>query len=299
MNRRTRRTTYTTDSPRHRSGARRWLPMVAAAILVPLLSIMFASTALALPAAQKEEFLVFSDCPLPQAEAGLCVVSTTTGGEFVIGSKKVPISKPITLQGGLATGSLGQQALIGAADGNTLQKVGEEVPGGLLGLIPGLNIGGEVTATTELAAPASSVLVSPGSTAAPGYNPGVAVVLPIKVHLQNELLGEECYIGSNAEPIVLHLYASHSSELEFGGNYKIEKVPRTVLSDTTFAVPAAKGCGGSDELINTLVNSEIGLPSEAGKNSVEMISSLEQTKGEYAHKYLPKKKKEKKVKPQK
>ncbi len=214
----------------------------------------------------------------------------------MIGSKKVPITKPIALQGGLATGSFAQQPLIAAADGNTLAKVPQEVPGGLLGLIPGLNIGGEVTATAELAAPASSVLVSPGSTAAPAYNPGVAVVLPIKVHLQNELLGEECFIGSNAEPVVLHLYSNNTGGIEVGGKEKILKLPRVVLSDKTFSVPAAKGCGGSDELINTLVNDEIGLPSESGKNSVEMISSLEQTKGEFARKYLPRKKKERKAK---
>ena len=34
---------------------------------------------------------------------------------------------------------------------------------------------------------------------------GAAVTLPLKVKLSNEMLGEECYIGSDAEPIVLHL----------------------------------------------------------------------------------------------
>ena len=31
----------------------------------------------------------------------LCIVSNVTSGEFVLGSKTVPINKPVTLQGGL------------------------------------------------------------------------------------------------------------------------------------------------------------------------------------------------------
>src|ERR1700683_2540990 len=47
----------------------------------------------------KELFARFADCPIHTA--AVCVVSYTTGGEFVIGNKAVPIEKTGTLQGGL------------------------------------------------------------------------------------------------------------------------------------------------------------------------------------------------------
>ena len=46
-----------------------------------------------------------------------CIVATTTGGEFKLGSKTVPITKPIVLQGGVIEGS---HVLVPAADGHTL-----------------------------------------------------------------------------------------------------------------------------------------------------------------------------------
>lgn len=82
----------------------------------------------------------------------------TTSGEFVVGNKKVPITKPITLQGGLKVNpETGVATFVEAADGNTLSKTPQKVPGGLIG-IEGL--GGEVTATAELAGLASSIVLS-------------------------------------------------------------------------------------------------------------------------------------------
>src|SRR5947209_4659851 len=78
----------------------------------------------------QQEFKVFSDCPLNAPEIQLCVVSTVTSGEFVIGSKTVPINKTVTLQGGVST--TGQ--LIPAVDGNTLSKTPLQLPGGLAGV---------------------------------------------------------------------------------------------------------------------------------------------------------------------
>jgi len=108
--------------------------------------------------------------------------------------------------------------MAGALNGETLVKTPQKVPGGLLGLVKCneisnilLRIACEVTfengvtgvnAVTELAAPASSVVLN---TAAEQLGEGTALTLPIKVHLENPLLGSECYIGSTKEPITLNL----------------------------------------------------------------------------------------------
>src|SRR6266702_2071116 len=63
----------------------------------------------------QQEFSVFNDCPLSNPAVTICVYSTTTSGEFKIGSKVVPINKTVTLQGGL---SKENEELIPAADGN-------------------------------------------------------------------------------------------------------------------------------------------------------------------------------------
>ena len=102
----------------------------------------------------KEEFLIFSQCPT--SAAAICLYSKTTSGEFKIDLKTVPINKPVVLQGGTAL-VLTPTPLIPALNGETISKTPLEVPGGLVG-IGGL--GGEVTATAEIAGPVSNVLVA-------------------------------------------------------------------------------------------------------------------------------------------
>ncbi len=266
--------------------------------------LVFAATASALSPEEKERFLQFSDCPLTQA--GACVVSDTTGGEFIIGTshKAVPLTKPILMQGGLPSMFLYEpKPLIAAADGNTLAKVPEEVPGGLVGIG---NLGGEVTATAEIAGPASSVLVDDLAVELPSLGP--AVTLPLKIKLNNELLGENCYIGSDSEPVVLHLttgathppnpkeaIAGSKGTVKTYAKEKLLTVTNAKLVDNAFAVPAAKGCGGAaEEIVDTLVNDDIGLPAAAGSNTAIMIGSLAEAKSEWPAKFLPKKKKERK-----
>ena len=251
-------------SPDRTTSARRRRTWVASAAVASLVVMMLASSASALNAAQKEEFLPFADCPL--AEAKLCLISNTTGGEFVMGTshKAVPLTKPILLQGGLASEIFTQQALVGAADGKTLAKVPQEVPGGLTGI----GVGPELTATAEIAGPPSGVLISQSAIAAPSFAKEPAVVLPVKVHLENELLGENCYIGSDSEPMMLRFYSVGPQEsFEGGAKFKILKLKHVVLEDKTFSVPAAKGCGVgvTEPIVTALVNADVGLPSAAEK----------------------------------
>jgi hypothetical protein len=103
--------------------------------------------------------------------------------------------------------------------------------------------------------------------------------IPVKIHLQNQLLGDDCYIGSDAEPIVIQpsnaaepiggfeLFNADGTPEENGPFQRIETSVPT-QSASGFAVPAANGCGFRG-VLNHAINSKVGLPSPAGgENSV-------------------------------
>jgi hypothetical protein len=292
-----------TTVPSNSSRAReRRLAGAVMALVTALVALAAAGPALAIKEpVDKEDFAPFADCPT--AGSAVCIVSNTTGGEFKLGSKTVPIPEGtvITLQGGLPLESYVDQTLTQPLDGKTLSETPLSVPGGLTG-IGGL--GGEVTATAELAGP---VEVNRSDLAIPV---GPAVTLALKVKLDNEVLGENCYIGSDAEPIVLHLTVGktappapaeplegHRNPLEYKDKKRLVYIPNNTLVDNNFAVPGVSGCGGAlSSIIDPIVDLDTGLPSKAGESKVVMTASLEETASKWAAKYKPKVKKAKKEK---
>ena len=119
---------------------------------------------------------------------------------------------------------------------------------------------------------------------------GTALILPVRVHLKNPLLGEGCYIGSEKSPIQLHLTDGTTAppppnkpikgklgnpKTEFEKEYESQNITENSLVDNSFSVPAAEGCGGFFSfLIGPIVNSKIGLPSPAGKNTAILSGTL-------------------------
>lgn len=206
---------------------------------------------------------------------------------------------------------------VGAADGNTLSKTPQPVPGGLLGLVKCKEIKNPllrklceaieksklnaVNATTELAAPASSIglieSVFLAELPSPPFPP--ALSLPVKVKLDNPLLGNACYIGSESSPIILNLYTGMvtppppnkpikgskgtlSSRAEGG----ILVASNDSLVDNAFAAPKASGCGGFFSfLIDPIINAKLEFPSAAGKNTAILGGTLEQTGAEVAREH--------------
>jgi hypothetical protein len=303
------------------SGLRRPALFALITLAASLGVLSAASPALAAP---KGEYAVFYDCPLSNAEVHGCIVARTESGEFVIGTKKtkVPIEKTITLQGGFEEEVAAEfrMPFVEAEDGNTLSKTPQKVPGGLLG-IKCEEIKNEferkvceeivksklntVTATTELALPTppeslSSIFLSEASLENPILYEAFgipALGLPVKIKLENPLLGSECYIGSSTEPIVLKLttgttkppppntsitgkIGEFSSRAEGG----ILVIKNNSLVDNLFAVPVAKGCGGKafESLIDPLINAKLGLPSPSGNNTAILNGTLEQSGAEAA-----------------
>jgi hypothetical protein len=255
-------------------------------VLVGLVSTVAMLTA-ASPAlaALEGEFEVFKQCPLGTPELKGCLHSVTTSGEFVLGSKTVPITNPVTLQGGFTENEeTGELHFVGAVNGETLSKTPETVPGGLVGIeLDGIT---EVTATAELAAPASDIGLNEANLA---QAKGIALSLPVKIKLSNPALGSNCYIGSNAHPVVLELTTGTTSPPspnkpisgdpgEFSANPTGEflVVTENSLVDNSFAAPAVSGCGLVPLLIDPVVDLDAGLPASAGHNTAILNNTIDQ-----------------------
>jgi hypothetical protein len=273
-------------------------------VFTPVLLLAFAGTALA-----KEPtgaFTVFKQCPRFTTGVRFCLYAQIEGGEVKIGSTAVPLNADkkheIVLQGGYSRNSeTGEESFVGALNGETLSKTLQNVPGGLLDLINCTEIKGGgflevlarevckavfenkttgVTATTELAKPASSIGISSDNLL---NEEGVALSLPTKIHLENSFLGSECYIGSSSSPVTFNLTTGTTNPpkpnspisgklgnvafLESEG-LEYTEVTNTTLVDNSFSAPTATGCGGIfSAVVNPLVNSKLGLPSEPGHNT--------------------------------
>ena len=249
--------------------------------LVVAVSLVAAIAALGAPAPAlaglQQELAVFAECPVNVPNVARCAYSKVTGGEFTLGGKTVAIGKTVVLQGGLSSVS---PDLVPAANGETLSRTPLTVPGGLVG-IEGL--GGEVTATAELAGPValSSINLLNGN--------GTAASLPLMVKLGNPLLGESCYIGSESDPVEVQLTTGttsppspnrpitgspgHFSVVDGG---RIELIADNSLVGNSFSVPGANGCGGLlSLLIDPAVDLSAGIPAAAGHNTAIMNGTLE------------------------
>jgi hypothetical protein len=136
-----------------------------------------------------------------------------------------------------------------------------------------------VNLTTELAAPATSIALSIENLI---FEEGVALGLPLKFHLENALLGSNCFVGSNAEPIQVDLTTDTSGslkgqagELMFNGGFTLLTLTGVKLVNETFAAPEASGCGGIySAYVDPLVDSIFGLPAGSGENSMVLEGDL-------------------------
>jgi hypothetical protein len=267
--------------------------------------------AIAVPSAMAEpkgEFSVFKQCPIGTAGLKGCLVSRTESGEILINKTGVPIVNTQTLQGGFGNPNLetGQEPFFGAKNGETFSKTAQKVPGGLLDLVKCNEISNfierilcegffengvtGVNAVTELAKPASSIYLNEfalqNELPYPPYPP--ALVLPVKIKLENPLLGSECYIGSNSEPIELALTTGATTPpapnksihgkagtLTTKSGGEIAVIKNNTLVGNAFAVGKAHGCGLLG-ILDGLIESKLGLPSAAGKNTATLNNTVEQ-----------------------
>jgi hypothetical protein len=258
--------------------------VLALAAVALLVVAVFASAAQARePATGYGEF---AGCPSPEENASVffCLNNTITSGNFKMGSKNVPIEKPISLVGGV---NFAGEFFSNSKGG--LSKAKQKVPGGIIGLT-GLTwlaeiLGSEALtlyATTELAGKVGNPL-------------GETLSLPVKIHLENStgVLGPNCYVGSTSNPIMLNLTEGTTApplpNKPISGHmyeHEIEHPPYETITfagiklvDNAFAAPGASGCtltlfGFIPISLNSLVNAQSGLPSAAGNNeTIQNVNS--------------------------
>jgi hypothetical protein len=251
------------------------------------------------------EFTKFQYCPYTTAGVARCIYSVTNGGEVVLGTKKVPIEKEVVLQGGYAEpaeegAENGFSKFFAATNGVTLSKAAQNVPGGLAGIVPDEkspalvkalikfffeNSLTGVNSTLELASAATDIRLSEVHLA---EGLGVALKMPVKVHLENPFLGKNCYVGSSGSPIKWELTTGFTSppapnkpitgtigEVEFLEKVRVMKISGNVLVDNAWSAPTASGCGGIISfLVNPIINGQLGLPAAAGKNTAIQKNTL-------------------------
>lgn len=148
-----------------------------------------------------------------------------------------------------------------------------------------------VNATTELAKPASEIGISTDNLL---NQEGVALSLPVKIKLDNPLLGSACYIGSSASPVTLNLtdgptappppnksISGKVGSLKFKDEFTLIEILKNTLVDNAFAAPEATGCGGLlAPVIDPVIGAKLGLPSAAGKNTAIQNNKLREATAE-------------------
>jgi hypothetical protein len=254
-----------------------------------VVSAVLIAAATAVPVAQAETpatgYTQFAGCPSPKSENPIissCVRGAITGGHIRLGKKDVPISIPIGLSGGVDE-NLGNFAV---SPKGGLELVKEPVPGGLIGSTK-LDWLANVLNLTQLKLYAVSEAAGIPSL-------GITEMrLPIRVHLINPVLGDNCYVGSFANPIVLNLTTGTTSppppNTPITGKLptltsnalEIISFSGATFVDNSFAAPGASGCvlslfhGALKINIDNLLNSKSGLPAPAGTNEASFDTNLE------------------------
>ncbi len=231
----------------------------------------------------------FTDCPVnnPVMEGSVggdatgCIAVVNTSGTFTIHGVPVAIKHPVIVQFGVwsppgAVSSQFEGGTVMPADGRSLVDSPELTPGGLpvLLLCPGSTPGIQAlcrkasnsghTGLTALVRPAGPITNFQLTT----------FTQPVKIQLINQVLGGKCYIGSDANPIVLNPTIT-SGSLAFVPDPNPTRFPNTAVleilnaqaTDTSFTVPVATGCGPGGSA-DAQIDTTLGLPSLSGNSLV-------------------------------
>jgi hypothetical protein len=230
------------------------------------------------------------DSPTMKAADGsdkiaLCLASDSPSGVFTIGNIPV-VTGETNLQLGVVLSNTTSTITAVQPVGGALVADPVHTPGGFLVLAcpsstpplsnacdsaaknPSLN---DVEAIVQMAGDPSNLNIFAGAGVGQ-----VIVTLPIKIKLESPLLGGNCYIGSDADPIVLNVEntVAPTFDIQFfepDGTPSLDTssvmarffLPGATQGDASFDVPAASGCGPGGSADAT-INARLGLPSTSG-----------------------------------
>ncbi|MEX2195033.1 MAG: hypothetical protein WD844_07085 [Thermoleophilaceae bacterium] len=236
-------------------------------------------------AVQSDLYDVFTACPTDDpllndpvfmAQSGGCVASVAKpGSTFRIGENLTTTSEPSVSQ--WAFGSFDGESLPVVPGSTSVTAAPQEVEGGLLGLVPPEQLAPlidpldpvlGVQSQVQSAGDVSEWLLEPPTTR-------------LKIKLINPVLGDNCYIGSDDDPIVLQhedWVTEQAGMISFSPDpnglpvFVIHSLDG-VISNSAFSVPEANGCGPLGlGLLDPVINNQVGLPSPAGSNEARFLN---------------------------
>jgi hypothetical protein len=220
---------------------------------------------------------------------------------------RCPVDDPAMLanpQVGLGSGCLGSNSTHGSitlgnittTTGNTNLQTGLIDANGTFTVIPAAG-GSLIADPVQLSTPVGPVTAITESAGTPSnFNlfGGIAlgqpiITVPIKIHLANNpVLGPNCFIGSEENPILLNPQNNDlSNALSVGGFFSFDAatgapdvtgpdgallITGAVQGDDTFAVPGATGCGPGGSL-DAAVDAVAGVPSPSGSNHLVLADA--------------------------
>ncbi|ROQ59832.1 hypothetical protein EDD93_7237 [Streptomyces sp. 840.1] len=267
----------------------------AAVVAIPLTPL---SASAASAANLNGDWAPFSRCPVDdpamlaadgQDLVASCVSSYSPGGSIKLGSTEATTGANDMQFGVIQDTAAGTFKVIPPA-GGSLVGAPTTIPGGLLGLMCPSDIPvvtgvcnsitnvslNKVVATVESAGTPTEFNLTSGLTT------GQQIVkLPVRIHLENPLLGSNCYIGSASDPVILRPQNTTAPAVaiqRFDGDGTRNAAEGSMLrfaltgntqGDTTFSVPKATGCGLGG-ILSWAVNLKTGLPSASGNNHLTL-----------------------------
>lgn len=258
------------------------LKVVASTIACLLLvAAMLALPSAALAGKPSGEYAAFTSCPLSSPGVNQCFYDHMTSGQLRLGKMTVRIEEPITLQGGLIVKEK-EETWVNPTEGGALSKSPEPVQGGFLS--------SSMTATMELVGAVSF------SDANLESGKGVALDLPVRMHLTNGNVNESCYLGTSASPITLQLTSGTTAPPEpnkpihgSAGERESKEAGNLIvftgdsLVENAFSVPKVTpicGRGEFGEFISDLLDLDFELPSAAGHNTATFDGTTKRASAE-------------------
>lgn len=263
---------------------------VVGALLIAMVSLLVASSAAL--AVQTNQYDAFTACPTdnpalndPSREIAVCTAASASGGTLQIRDRAIPLSRLGVQFGSTAftedePDCFQENTCLGRAPGTTTVESEPSTisihPGRGKSSKEGNGKGNAQTLKITVESAGDVVSVSPAFL----FGLPVPVFkLPVKLHLDTPWLGNDCYIGSNANPIYFGPFVlAPPASFQFLGDPNGFQVETLVFSDMplgdqNLAIPAAQGCGngnGRGSSRNADVNELLNLPSPGGQNSLAL-----------------------------
>jgi hypothetical protein len=260
-------------------------------------------------------YTAFTNCPLLNplmqesvgGDAVACVAGLVATGSITIGNITTPVVRPVNVQFGLWDPP-------NASFGGDWTSGGQQFAGGVLP--PPAGLGAmlvtkpdliPMSLTTALGCPSTNNVVENLCTQATYYGGRYNEVFAlaksagqltnfglttwtqrIKFQLINPLLGDNCYIGSDNQPIVVNPQLSVAPggqlvEVQDPNPAKhpdtaVLEITKAIATDTTFTAPGVTGCGpgfANNVPVDEALDASSGLPAASGVNSLTLNGAFD------------------------